>query len=186
MRLEKISEKKIKAYLTYEDIEELGIKNVMQLDRREADVILSIAKAELGFDCERSCCEIYAESHSGGCTLTLSSHNSEKQKKEHECVLCFEDEKALYTACVYLLDFNIRYSDLRVEDGRGKTYYLTLKYKDEGPVLDGKPYWLCCVSELCDVIHTDKPAFFYYICEHCTLTLQKNAVYDIAKSEKKW
>ena len=185
MRLERISQNEIKAYLSYEDIEELGIKDATRLDRKETDVILSIAKAELDFDCERSSCEIYAESHCGGYTLTLTAHRTENRSKEHECILCFDDEKSLYTACAYLRNFSIISSDLYVESGRTKTYYLVINYGD-GHGFDGKPYWLFCVSELSDSVHTDKTAFFYYISEHCTLTIQKNAVFDIANSEKKW
>lgn len=186
MRLERISHNEIKAYLTHEDIEELGIKDVSRLDGKEADVILGIAKAELGFDCERSGCEIFAETHGGVCTLTVTAYKAENRAEEHECILCFDNEHELYTACVYLKNFGISDSDLYVEDGRRKTYYLIVKYGGKEPALDGRPYWLCCVSELCESVHTDKAAFFYYISEHCMLTMQKNAVYDIAKSEKKW
>ena len=95
--------------------------------------------------------------------------------------------KALFTACEYLLNFDISESELRTEgDGREKTYYLIVEYKDSGAMLDGKPYWLLSVSELCSYVQTDKTSFFYYIFEHCTPVIEKNAVFDIAKSEKKW
>ena len=184
MRLERISAHEIKAYLSQQDLNELGIKDSASLDGGAAEIILGVARAELDFCCEKNNCEIFMQSCKDGCTLTLKSPDNKKKKFMHKSVLCFDEYGALYIACIYLNNFKIRYSELRKEDD--KTYYLVIEYDDETDQLDGKPYWLSSVSELCSSVHTDKNAFFYYICEHSIPVIEKNAVYHIAKSEKKW
>ena len=184
MRLEKISRYEIKAYLSADDIKELGIRDAARLDRGAADVILGIAGAELDFGCEKSNCEIYAEADGDGYILTIKAPCAAADGKAlHECVLCFDDGSALKAACVFLSGADIPYSELRAEGG---SYYLIVKYGQNGTELDGRPYRLCSVSELCSSVHTDKNAFFYYISEHSYTLIEKNAVYDIAKNEKKW
>ena len=188
MRLQKISKYEIKAYLTQDDLEQLGIKDAARLDCGAADLILNIARTELDFVYEKNNCEIYSEVCGEGCTLTVKASGDDKRYSQtHKCVLCFDSRETLYTACLFLSNFKIPNSELRSEGGEcKKTYYLIIEYDDDGPQLDKKPYWLSSVSELCCYLHTDKNAFFYYISEHSKPLLQKNAVNDIAKSEKKW
>ena len=187
MRLERISEFEIKAYLSEDDLSELGIRDASRLDCGAADMILNIAKTELDFLYEKNNCEIFAEARGEGYTLTIVACGSKSSALPHTCVLCFDNEDALKAACEYLMNFSIRQSELRAEEnGREKTYYLLIKYGAGEPELDGKPFWLSSVSELCFCSQTDKNAFFYYISEHSAPLLQKNAVFDIAKSEKKW
>ena len=187
MRLERISEYEIKAYLSPDDLIELGIRDASRLDCGAADTILNIAKAELDFFYEKNNCEIFTETRGGGYTLTIKACGGKKQDNSHTCVLCFDNNDALITACEYLMNFSLHHSELRIEEnGCEKTYYLIIKYGKEEPELDGKPFWLTSVSELCFCFQTDNNAFFYYISEHSVPLLQKNAVFDIAKSEKKW
>lgn len=186
MRLERISDFEIKAYLTIEDIKEFGINDVNRLDRGAVDIVLGIAKSELDFCYKKSNCEIYTEQDGSGCTLTIKANAGEKRAVIHRCILCFSDKDDLYTACLFLQNFRLQQSELREEyDGRNKTYYLVINYFEGELLTDGRPYWLLSVSELCQSVHNDKNAFFYYICEHCTPVIKKNAVYYIANSEKK-
>lgn len=188
MRLERISANEIKAYLSPDDLDELGIKDASRLDRGTAELILGIAKAELDFKYEKNNCEIYSEPCGKGYALTIkASAVRGRAEPPHECVLCFDSEKTLYNACVFLRRFALDSSELREEgEGRDKTYYLILKYGEIGPLIDGKPYWLISVSELCRAVFADKNAFFYYISEHSACIIEKNAVFDIANREKKW
>lgn len=184
MRLERISSYEIRAYLSEEDIKELGIKDASRLDRGAAETILCIARSELDFAYENNNCEIYSRRHGDGYMLTLkASPECKSVLSEHESVLCFDDKAALKAACAYLIRPDILCSELRSE---GNIYYLLIKYRCDEPALDGRPYWLSSVSELCFCVHNDKNAFFYYISEHSELVLEKNAVYDIANSDKKW
>ncbi|MBQ7700757.1 MAG: hypothetical protein IJT49_10525 [Clostridia bacterium] len=188
MRLQRISAYEIKAYLTQDDLVRLGIKDAARLDCGAADLILNIARSELDFAYEKNNCEIYTETCGDGYTLTVKASGEEKRRSQtHKCVLCFDSYETLKCACLFLRNFDIQYSELRSEgDERAKTYYLLMEYGENGPQLDNKPYFLSSVSELCCSVHTDKTAFFYYISEHSAPLIQKNAVYDIAKSEKKW
>jgi len=179
MKIQRISDNIITAFLSDTEVCDLGCKDEAELRAAVLHIIACAAGAEPGFRFSEDDCEITKED---GYLITVKAKKRRQNKKTAKTVLCFDNGAALHSACVYLCDKNIRESSLLCE-GRGadKTYYLIIEYGAEPD-----PLWLSSVSELCFAVHTDKKAFLYYIYEHCGTILEKNAVFDIANSEKTW
>lgn len=175
MRLEKISDSFISAYMSKDDLTNLGL--TADDAASAADIIIGAALSEFGFSYRRNECEITAEP---GVTVTVRAKKRHTQSKT--AILCFGDGKALYDACVFLQDKSIISSRLLCEgDGADKTYYLIIDYRAEGD-----PLWLSSVSELAEHSYHEKNAFFCYIIEHSCTVIEKNALNVIANSDKTW
>ena len=179
MKLYKISDIEVLAFLSKEDINDVGAKDEEELKDAVLRIVQSAAGSGLGFYHPAADCEITEEK---GYMITLTAKKKKQRKENRKTVLCFDSGDALYTACVFLSDKNITESSLLCEGKGGvKTYYLILEYENTPDTLR-----LDAVSELCSSVYIDKNAFLYYIYEHSYTLIEKNAVYDIANSKKTW
>ena len=175
MKLEKISDSLISAYMSKDDLTNLGL--TADGAASAADIIIGAAVSEFGFSYRSNECEVTAEP---GAVVTVRAKIRHTQSKT--AILCFDNGKALFDACVFLQDKSVISSRLLGEgDGINKTYYLIIDFRAEGD-----PLWLFSVSELAEHAYHEKNAFFYYICEHCSVLIEKNAVNVIANSDKTW
>ena len=179
MKIQRISDFITAAFLSDAEVNDLGCGSEAELKEAVLRIIACAAGEKSGFCFSKDDCEITKED---GYMITVRAKKRRQSKKTTKTALCFDGGEALHSACVYLSDKNILSSSLLCE-GRGadKTYYLLIEHETEPD-----PLWLASVSELCFGVHTDKPAFFYYIYEHCRTILEKNAVFDIANSDKTW
>ncbi len=175
MKIQRLSQTEIAAYLTEEDAAELGIRIDRPADGDAAEVISGIARSELGFGFTASECTLEYGYEDGYFVIRMRTRTG-----FHNSVLCFDGYHALKAACVCIAD-NAAHSELYGKDG---TYYLHITYKDGE--FSGAPYGVAAAFELCTDVYTDRPAVFYGICEHYPFLISENAVNDIAKSEKKW
>ncbi|MBO4869501.1 MAG: hypothetical protein J5585_07295 [Clostridia bacterium] len=175
MKIQRLSQTEIAAYLTEEDAAELGIRADRPPDKDAAEIISGIARSELGFGFSASECTLECGYEDGYFVIRMRTRGG-----SHDSVLCFDDHALLKAACVCIADSAV-HSELYGKDG---TYFLRVVYKNGA--FSGAPYEIASAFELCTDVYTDRPAFFYGICEHYPLLISENAVNDIAKSEKKW
>ena len=183
MKIEKISEHGIRAFLSDEDEKQLCADDKDILYDRIRDVIIGAAKAQFGFAYAKDDCEMSRQSC---CTLTVKKEKRKKQEKnkKHTAVLCFDDKDALSVACAVLSEESLLSSSL-FRGGAAGTYYLLIEFEAEkdGDALKDR---FLSLFELCSAYHVDKKAVLYRLSEHCDAIFEKNAVEHIANSDKTW
>lgn len=175
MKLEKISDNAVTAYISKDEMAKLGITKDNAKDA--ADIIIGAAAVQLGCSFDFGEYDVTSDA-----AFAVTVRAKKKNAPLNTAILCFDDGGALYRACVFLRGKNVRSSRL-LREGTGKdlTYYLLIEYQGTGD-----PLWLSSVSELADRSYHEKNAFFYYICEHCETVFEKNALNLIANSDKTW
>ena len=183
MKTEREGDHKLNVYLTEEDAAELGVIGTDMPEDDLADAVSVIVGTEPGFSYGRGECTYSIRRTRGGYTVTVSAKRRDGDAVGR-CALCFDDPAALRPACAFLSALPVISSGLFYEDGADPAYYLTLTYERSGGPFGGTPYPLLAVTELCCGFYRDKNAVFDYIFEHCRPLIEKNAVRDIAKSEK--
>ena len=183
MKIERISEHKIRAYLTDEDETQLYADDADTLADRIKDVMIGAAKAQFGLSFIKSDCDMTRQS-----CYTLTARDEKRKKtdgvKKHAAVFCFGDGASLKTACRLLFDGKEE-NGVLYRDPRGKAYYLLTEY-DGADGDNALPYRLLSLSELCTSYQTNKKPVILWLNEHCEIIFEKNAVGRIAKSEKTW
>lgn len=179
MRIQKISDGVVTVFLSEEDVKGLGEKDADELKEAVFGIISGACGGLLPCRGKEEC-EITLDP---GYTVTVKAKKRKSpQKPAKKTVFCFDGGKALHTACVFLQSKGVKNGTLLREGaGENAAYYLITEVDD-----GGDPLWLSSVSELCSGVFTDKNAFLYYICEHGRVIIEKNAVFDIANSEKTW
>ena len=175
MKLEKISDNAVSAYISKDEMAKLGVTDICDVSAL-TDVIIGAAAVQFGCGLDRSECEVTSEP---GLTVTVRAKKRRPPVKT--AILCFDDGRALYDAAVFLCDKCVISSRLMRGRGGDRTYYLILEYR-----ADGEPLWLSAVSELAVCAYREKNSFFYYISEHCDAVFEKNAINVIANSDKTW
>lgn len=174
MKIKRISDSEIAAYLSSDDAAELGIRTDRPPDPETAALIASIARSELGFGYSAQSCTLDYGYADGVFMIKM------KKSSPDRTVMCFADGNSLRTACSFLCG---HVNESSLYGGCGE-YYLLIAY-DPAPE-GGVPYRVRSALELCfDSFDTEGPAFIR-ITEHNLILISENAVNDIAKSEKKW
>ena len=189
MKLELISESKLRAELSREDMECLGFSTYETVTDDALETIISIADERLGFHAAASQCKISVYPFGDGCEIYITRPNDKKREikeKTRKSVLSFDKPDDLIKACVFLSDQDIKESECRYERCKnGVVYYLIVEHDCGGAAFDGDPYWLVAVSELCSNDPACKrSAVLSYLSEHSTSLFTKNAVDTIAKMKK--
>ncbi|MBQ1847379.1 MAG: hypothetical protein II135_05175 [Clostridia bacterium] len=189
MKLELISEYKLRAELSYEDMECLGFYSYDKVSDDALETIIGIADERLGFHCTLNACKTSVYPFGDGCEIYITRsadkrHGSES--KTRKTVLSFSNMKLLTDACVFLSDQNIIGSECRAEKTKnGTVYHLIVEHECDSSFADGEPYRLFAVSELCgNDPFCKRGASLLYLNEHSNPLISKNAVETIAKMKK--
>ena len=189
MKLELISEFKLRAELSFEDMECLGFSSYENVSDDAVETIIGIADERLGFHCPVNLCKVSVYPYQDGCEIYITRNNERKNNNKNTCrksVLTFDDANLLKKACSYISRQKITGSECRFEMTKtGIVYYLTVEHECDESSSDGDPYWLIAVSELCsNDPDCKRNASMMYLCEHSEVLISKNAVDTIAKMKK--
>ena len=190
MKLELISENKLRAELSFEDMECLGFSSYENVGDDAVETIIGIADERLGFHAAASDCKISVYPFGDGCEIYITKQSEKKTVKKtakRRSVLSFENAEDLIRASVFVSRQDISDSECRCEKRRsGIVYHLIVEYECDCRDCDGDPYWLSAVSELCNNEPSCKrSAFINYLEEHSEILIAKNAADTIAKMKKR-
>ena len=190
MKLELISENKLRAELSLDDMECLGFSSYENVSDDAVETILGIADERLNFRAGIKNCKISVYPYGDGCEIYItksSDKQSSKIGRTRRSVLSFDDPDYLIKACRFISTQQTGESECRYETCKnGIIYYLIIEHECDDTYNDGDPYWLSAVSELCNNDPACKrSAAFLYLSEHSETLIAKNAVDTIAKMKKR-
>ena len=171
MKLELITEFKLRAELSFEDMECLGFSSYENVSDDAVETIIGIADERLGFHCAVNDCKINVYPYGDGCEIyiTKSAGRSKTVKNaKRKTVLAFDNADNLINACAFIALQNISESECRYEISKtGVVYYLIVEHEFAEQPDRPDPYWLISVSELCcNDPDCKRNSALLYLCEH--------------------
>ncbi len=190
MKLELITEFKLRAELSYEDMVCLGFSSYENVSDDAVETIIGIADERLGFHCAINDCTINVYPYGDGCEIYITKNSGSiknSRRAKRKTVLAFDSPDYLIQACVFISMQNITESECRYELLKnGVVYYLIVEHEFFEQPDRPDPYWLISVSELCrNDPDCKNNAALLYLCEHSEPLITKNAVDTIAKLKKR-